>query len=397
MLDRERHAEAVARDPRGRRQHPLHHRRRRLGGAARGQPRTPASTCSGGSAARPRASSRPPRSSALGGQILGRLWPRNDEERKAAVDAGYDLERVLDVDDLVGGNDVFFAATGVTDGDLLDGVRYLGDGQATTESLVMRSRSGTVRTVRRDPRPGEAARGGHRRPLRLAGFERRRHLARAPAVADRRRDRLHRRHCSPAGCVDDGVAVRCPCAATRRRVAALDRPGREVRRADVLDRRLARGGARGCRASPTTSSTRWAAASTRDFAERDRARRRELRRGRRRGRRASGSSTSAASGRDSEHLDSRHETAAGAAEPAVPLTYFRAAAVIGAGSESFRTVSTWSARLPAMVTPRWVGDPDPADRDRRRGRLPARGAPTSTRRSSGEIEIGGPTSPPTAG
>ena len=83
----------------------------------------------------------------LGGQILGRLWPRNDEERKEAVDAGYDLDRVLDVDDLVGGNDVFFAATGVTDGDLLEGVRYLSDGKASTESLVMRSRSGTVRKV----------------------------------------------------------------------------------------------------------------------------------------------------------------------------------------------------------------------------------------------------------
>ena len=83
----------------------------------------------------------------LGGQILGRLWPRDDEERKAAKDAGYDLDRILDVDDLVGGNDVFFAATGVTDGDLLQGVRYLSDGHASTESLVMRSRSGTVRKV----------------------------------------------------------------------------------------------------------------------------------------------------------------------------------------------------------------------------------------------------------
>ena len=83
----------------------------------------------------------------LGGRILGRLWPRDDEERKAAEDAGYDLDRVLDTDELVGGNDVFFAATGVTDGDLLDGVRYLDDGHATTESLVMRSRSGTVRRV----------------------------------------------------------------------------------------------------------------------------------------------------------------------------------------------------------------------------------------------------------
>ncbi|MEK6250386.1 MAG: class II fructose-bisphosphatase [Actinomycetota bacterium] len=83
----------------------------------------------------------------LGGQLLGRLWPRDEDERKAAEEAGYDLGEVLDVDRLVGGGDVFFAATGVTDGDLLDGVRYLGDGHATTESLVMRSRSGTVRTV----------------------------------------------------------------------------------------------------------------------------------------------------------------------------------------------------------------------------------------------------------
>jgi fructose-1,6-bisphosphatase II len=83
----------------------------------------------------------------LGGEILGRLWPRDDDERKAAVDAGYDLERVLTVNDLVSGDDAFFAATGVTDGDLLQGVRYLGSGQATTESLVMRSRSGTVRKV----------------------------------------------------------------------------------------------------------------------------------------------------------------------------------------------------------------------------------------------------------
>ena len=90
----------------------------------------------------------------LGGRILGRLWPRDDDERKAAEDAGYDIDRVLDTDDLVGGDDVFFAATGVTDGDLLDGVRVTDDGHATTESLVMRSRSGTVRKVQaRHDRP----------------------------------------------------------------------------------------------------------------------------------------------------------------------------------------------------------------------------------------------------
>jgi len=97
----------------------------------------------------------------LGGRILGRLWPRNDEERSAAEAADYDLSRVLDTDDLVAGDDVFFAATGVTDGDLLDGVRYL-DGQARTESLVMRSRSGTVRKVeaRHDTRKLRAISGG---------------------------------------------------------------------------------------------------------------------------------------------------------------------------------------------------------------------------------------------
>ena len=81
-----------------------------------------------------------------GGQLLGRLWPRNDEERNAALEAGYDLDRVLNADDLVAGEDVFFSATGVTDGDVLQGVRYQ-PSHATTESLVMRSRSGTVRRV----------------------------------------------------------------------------------------------------------------------------------------------------------------------------------------------------------------------------------------------------------
>jgi fructose-1,6-bisphosphatase II len=82
----------------------------------------------------------------MGGQLLGRLWPRDDAERSAAVEAGYDLDRVLTRDDLVQGDDAFFSATGVTDGDLLQGVRYQGGG-ATTESLVMRSRSGTRRWI----------------------------------------------------------------------------------------------------------------------------------------------------------------------------------------------------------------------------------------------------------
>src|ERR671917_520045 len=83
----------------------------------------------------------------IGGALVGRLAPRDDEERKAAVDAGYDLGRVLTPDGLVRGEDVFFSATGVTDGDVLRGVRYEGTRGASTESLVMRSRSGTVRRI----------------------------------------------------------------------------------------------------------------------------------------------------------------------------------------------------------------------------------------------------------
>ncbi|MGH2843359.1 MAG: class II fructose-bisphosphatase [Solirubrobacteraceae bacterium] len=83
----------------------------------------------------------------LDGQLLGRLWPRDDEERTQALEAGYQLGRVLTADDLVKGEHVFFAATGVTDGDVLQGVRYPGGGKATTESLVMRTRSGTVRRI----------------------------------------------------------------------------------------------------------------------------------------------------------------------------------------------------------------------------------------------------------
>jgi fructose-1,6-bisphosphatase II len=83
---------------------------------------------------------------ALGGAILGRLAPRNDEERRAALDGGYDVDRVLTTDDLVSSDDVFFAATGVSDGDLVRGVRYFGDG-ARTHTVVMRSKTGTIRTI----------------------------------------------------------------------------------------------------------------------------------------------------------------------------------------------------------------------------------------------------------
>jgi fructose-1,6-bisphosphatase II len=99
----------------------------------------------------------------LGGRILGRLWPRDEAERQAAVDAGYEIDRVLDTDDLVAGDDAFFCATGVTEGDLLQGVRYPSAGGATTESLVMRSRSGTVRRIQaRHDRAKMRALGGER-------------------------------------------------------------------------------------------------------------------------------------------------------------------------------------------------------------------------------------------
>ncbi|KAA9162318.1 class II fructose-bisphosphatase [Amycolatopsis acidicola] len=82
----------------------------------------------------------------LGGELQGRLWPKDDAEREKALAAGHDLDRVLTTDDLVRGDNVFFCATGVTDGDLLRGVHYRAGG-ATTQSIVMRSKSGTVRLI----------------------------------------------------------------------------------------------------------------------------------------------------------------------------------------------------------------------------------------------------------
>ncbi|MGW2957476.1 class II fructose-bisphosphatase [Streptomyces sp. NPDC001220] len=82
----------------------------------------------------------------LGGTIQGKLWPKDDEERQRAIDAGHDLDRVLTTEDLVTGENVFFVATGITDGELLRGVRYRSE-TALTESIVMRSKSGTVRRI----------------------------------------------------------------------------------------------------------------------------------------------------------------------------------------------------------------------------------------------------------
>ena len=87
----------------------------------------------------------------LGGTIQGRLWPKDDDEKQKAIDAGHDLDRVLSTDELVTGDNCFFVATGITTGSLLKGIRYYAGG-ATTYSLVMRSKSGTIRTIEAEHR-----------------------------------------------------------------------------------------------------------------------------------------------------------------------------------------------------------------------------------------------------
>jgi fructose-1,6-bisphosphatase II len=82
----------------------------------------------------------------MGGTLQARLWPRDDAERRKAIDAGHDLDRVLTTRDLVSGENIFFVATGITDGELLRGVRYRAGG-AQTQSIVMRSKSGTTRLI----------------------------------------------------------------------------------------------------------------------------------------------------------------------------------------------------------------------------------------------------------
>ena len=82
----------------------------------------------------------------MGGAIQGRLWPTSDDEKQKAIDAGHDLDRVLDINDLVSGDDVFFCATGITDGELMRGAHYFAD-SVSTQSIVMRSKSGTIRVI----------------------------------------------------------------------------------------------------------------------------------------------------------------------------------------------------------------------------------------------------------
>ncbi|MCL4530187.1 MAG: fructose-bisphosphatase class II, partial [Chloroflexi bacterium] len=83
---------------------------------------------------------------AMGGEIQGKLYARDEDELRRGREAGYDFEKVLTMDDLVSSEDVFFSATGITDGELLKGVRYFGDG-AKTDSLVVRGLTGTVRQI----------------------------------------------------------------------------------------------------------------------------------------------------------------------------------------------------------------------------------------------------------
>ncbi|MGD2058766.1 MAG: class II fructose-bisphosphatase [Anaerolineales bacterium] len=82
----------------------------------------------------------------MGGEIQGRIYPRSDEEAKKAVEQGYNLDQILTTDDLVSGDDIFFSITGITDGELVEGVKYFANG-ARTHSLVMRSKTGTVREI----------------------------------------------------------------------------------------------------------------------------------------------------------------------------------------------------------------------------------------------------------
>jgi fructose-1,6-bisphosphatase II len=87
----------------------------------------------------------------MDGEIQGKLFPRSDEEKEAALNLGIDLDAILTIDDLVSSDEVFFAVTGITDGEVVDGVKYYGTG-ASTHSLVMRGKTGTIREIRSNHR-----------------------------------------------------------------------------------------------------------------------------------------------------------------------------------------------------------------------------------------------------
>ncbi len=141
ILDRPRHEPADRRRPRGGRPDPADLRRRRRGRHLGVPARTPAPTCWPASAARRRASSPPPPSAAWAAPSRASWRPRTTTNARRPSTRGYDLDQVLLTEDLVSGENVFFCATGVTDGDLLKGVHYYGGG-CTTQSIVMRSQVG---------------------------------------------------------------------------------------------------------------------------------------------------------------------------------------------------------------------------------------------------------------
>ena len=167
MLDRDRHHAAMLRGARSRSAREADLGRRRLGRSCWRSARNSPVDLLGGIGGTPEGVISAAAIKCTGGELLGRLWPRDDVGARGGGGRWLRPKRVLTCDDLVAGEDVFFSASGVTDGDVLQGVRYQGRG-ATTESLVMRSRSGTVRRVARPPRPQQAAHA-QRRALWLSG------------------------------------------------------------------------------------------------------------------------------------------------------------------------------------------------------------------------------------
>ena len=119
----------------------------------------------------------------LGGELIGRLIARDESERRAILDAGFDLDRILTTQDLVSGDNVFFAATGVTDGALLRGVRFESH-RIITQSLSMRSRSGTIRLIEGRHDPERSFLVNHERTSRTASMTSRDHAARTGAVGE---------------------------------------------------------------------------------------------------------------------------------------------------------------------------------------------------------------------
>ena len=344
----------------------------------------------------------------LGGEMLGRLWPRDDAERQEAIDAGYDLDEILNADRLVSGDDVFFAATGVTDGELLQGVRYPRSGQASTESLVTRSRSGTVRTVqaRHDQAKLREITGGVRyrcvdrpRLTRAFGYVGRRGTREPQAGTPPCRGRRHRLHRPQA----DARAARARRDGPRGRALAREgggsraTPAPRSSKADVLEDEGLAEALAGVSIAYYLVHSMGRGAMDDSFAERDK-----------QGAENFGKAAKAAgvdlivylgglSDGGSKHLASRHESAEILQASGVPVTYVRAAAVVGA-----RLGVVPHPLLPRQeAARRWSR---PSGRERRRSpsrsRTPSATSPTSPasrRPTAARSRSAAPTSRPTAG